>query len=99
MWFVLVGVLLISLIIGVVGSRAAKHRQESPRIPASVVNINQASFSELNALPGITDSTAQAIIDGRPYRSVDELIRVYGIGPKTLERVRPYVVVEVKTAD
>jgi competence protein ComEA len=59
-----------------------------------VINVNSASPTELEALPGIGPSLAQAIIDNRPYASVDELERVPGIGPATLEKLRPYVVVE-----
>ena len=37
-------------------------------------------------------STAQGkVIAGRPYASVDDLLRVKGIGRKTLDEVRPYV--------
>lgn len=60
----------------------------------SIVNVNRATLAELDALPGVSERIAQAIIDGRPYSSVDDLIRVYGIGPKTLERIRPFVKVD-----
>ncbi|MBI5889566.1 MAG: helix-hairpin-helix domain-containing protein [Nitrosomonadales bacterium] len=75
----------------------------SPRIPThgtttlarpAVVNVNRASLAELDALPHISEAVAQSIIDGRPYSSVDDLIRIYGIGPKTLESIRPYVKVK-----
>ena len=54
------------------------------------VNLNTASRDELVALPGVGEVTADKIIAGRPYRSVDELSRV-GVGAKTLERLRPLV--------
>jgi competence protein ComEA len=56
-----------------------------------IINVNNAPLEELQTLPRISESIALAIIDGRPYSSVDDLIRVYGIGPKTLERIRPFV--------
>jgi competence protein ComEA len=34
------------------------------------------------------------IVEGRPYRSVDDLDRVKGIGKKRLEEIRPLVTVE-----
>jgi uncharacterized RDD family membrane protein YckC len=59
-----------------------------------VINVNTATLEELQALPRISERIAFAIRDGRPYSSVDDLIRVYGIGPKTLENIRPFVKVE-----
>ena len=54
------------------------------------VNINTASVEELKTLNGIGDSLAQAIVDDRerngPFTSVDDLVRVSGIGAKTLAR-------------
>jgi competence protein ComEA len=60
------------------------------------INVNIASFEDLQRLPGIGPKMARRIIDERqkaPFRSVAELRRVPGIGPKTLERLRPYVIV------
>ncbi|MFA7400635.1 MAG: ComEA family DNA-binding protein [Sideroxydans sp.] len=70
-------------------SRISNHTTAQAR-PA-VVNVNTASLTELRALPRVSEAVAQAIIDGRPYSSTDDLIRVYGIGPKTLEGIRPYI--------
>jgi competence protein ComEA len=55
------------------------------------INLNSASASELETLPGIGPSKAAAIIANRPYDSVDDLERVPGIGPKTIDQFRDLV--------
>ena len=62
---------------------------------AGVVDINSATLADLDALPGVGPSTAQAIIDYRvangPYASVDDLLNVRGIGPSKLAAMRARV--------
>jgi len=61
------------------------------------VNINTASAQELETLSGIGPVKALAIVDYRSenglFRTVDELINVPGIGPKTLEAIRDQIAV------
>lgn len=59
--------------------------------PPEPVSLNAASLEDLEALPGIGPTLARRIVEGRPYRQVEDLLRVKGIGPATLERLRPYV--------
>lgn len=68
----------------------------APAVPISfVVNVNEADWPELSQLPGIGPVLAQRIVASRaqdgPFRSVDDLRRVQGIGPITIERLRPHV--------
>jgi competence protein ComEA len=56
------------------------------------IDLNRATKAELRLIPGIGDALAQRVIDHRlingPFRSVNELRQVAGIGPKTLDRLR-----------
>jgi competence protein ComEA len=62
------------------------------------LDLNEASVGELMALPGIGEKRALAIIAWRdangPFPCVDDLDEVRGIGPATLERLRPFVCVK-----
>ena len=57
----------------------------------SLVNINTATVEELDELPGVGPATAQAIIDEREsngaFTSVEDLMRVSGIGEKKFEKL------------
>ena len=59
--------------------------------------MNTATVEELQRLPGVGPVTAQNIVAARaekPFKSVADLDRVKGIGPKTLDKLRPFVVVK-----
>jgi len=64
---------------------------------SGVVNINSATADELMTLPGVGDATARAIIEererGGPYSSVEDLMRVSGIGEKKLARLQGLICV------
>lgn len=59
------------------------------------IDLNRATEAELDRLPGVGPVTAARIVARRTeiggFRSVDQLLEVPGIGPKTLQNIRPYV--------
>ena len=56
-------------------------------------DVNTASTEQLQQLRGIGPVKAATIVASRPYRSVEDLLKIPGIGPKTLEKIRPCVTV------
>ncbi|HVJ80626.1 MAG TPA: helix-hairpin-helix domain-containing protein [Planctomycetia bacterium] len=60
-----------------------------------IIDLNSANAIELAHLPGIGPSLAERIIDDRTrngrYANLDDVQRVKGIGPKLLEKMRPYL--------
>ena len=60
------------------------------------IDLNQASASLLQSLPEVGPVRAEAIVRARrdaPFRSVEDLERVSGIGPKTRKRIEPWIFV------
>ena len=59
------------------------------------IDINSASWVEWTQIEGIGEATANKIIADREsngsFKSIDDLLRVKGIGPKTLEKMRPFL--------
>jgi competence protein ComEA len=66
-------------------------------VNAGRVNINAATASELDALPGIGPTTAQAIVDYRlehgSFQTVQEVQNVPGVGPATYDRIKDYITI------
>lgn len=65
--------------------------------PGALVDVNAATATELEALPGIGARTAAAIVEYRekngPFKKVEELMNVKGIGEKSFLRLKPLVTV------
>ncbi len=64
-------------------------------INAGRVNINTATVSELDELPGMGPTTAQAIVDYRlqhgQFQLIQDILNVPGVGPATYEKIKDYI--------
>lgn len=58
------------------------------------ININTASLTELQVLSGIGPKTAQKIVAGRPYKKIEDILKVSGIGPKTFAKIKDMITVQ-----
>lgn len=65
----------------------------------NLFDLNSASRDELMTLPSIGEKTAQLIIQGRPFRSVNDLLTIRGIGPSTLLKIRKHLTVVQKPSE
>ncbi|MDE3169089.1 MAG: helix-hairpin-helix domain-containing protein [Acidobacteriota bacterium] len=65
--------------------------------PAKPVDLNTATATELEQLPGVGPVTAKAILDFRaksgPFRRVEDLLSLHGISRSKFEKLRPWVTV------
>lgn len=90
--WLIIGTLAVSLLTSVLYfARSAgfgRSKQSSTRAEnlSLKVNINTATEEELDTLPNIGPARAKLIIAGRPYKSVDELKKVSGIGDSRCRR-------------
>jgi competence protein ComEA len=68
--------------------------------PTAMVNINTATAAEFEQLPGIGAKTAARIVDYRqkkgPFKKIEELMNVQGIGEKSFLKLRPQLTVGTK---
>jgi len=73
--------------------------------PAStaIVNLNTASASDLEGLPGIGAKTAARIVEYRqkngPFKKIEELMNVRGVGEKNFLKLKPQLTIAAAKAD
>ncbi len=70
-----------------------QERTTAAETPAGPIDLNNATLEQLQAVKGIGRVLAARIVAARPFRSVDDLKKVKGIGRKKLEQFRPHFVV------
>jgi competence protein ComEA len=76
---------------GITPAQAAK-KVDAQKSITGLVDLNNASQKDLEAIKGIGPSTAKKIIAGRPFKSVDELSKA-GLNAKAVNAIKPYVTV------
>src|SRR5688572_2102204 len=89
------------LVLGVSAATAQESRRPSSSpAPAVIVNLNTASSSMLEGLPGIGKATADRIVEYRQksggFKKIEELMNVRGIGEKAFLKLKPLVTVTAK---
>ena len=94
-------IVVLGLILGIASLRFALAAKPSePLLPAvNAIDPNTAPWWELTALPDIGEGTARKIVEYREahanrspvFRRPDDLEPVPGIGPKTIQRISPYL--------
>lgn len=86
----------IATVLAVMAAMSASAHAGARPVGRPAVNVNTATVTQLQFLPGIGPKLANAIHDFakcRPISSANDLLKVKGIGPKTLDRIAPFVVV------
>jgi competence protein ComEA len=85
------------ILVGARGTAAAPAAQPVSSPGAPIVDLNAADQAALETIPGIGPVKAAAILGHRSeigaFTSFDELLEVTGIGPATLESIRPYIAI------
>jgi comEA protein len=93
--------LMLMLTVLPVYAREQAAMQKAAPALEGMVNINKAGAEELRLLPGVDKKTAEAIVSYRAkngdFKTVDDLGRVSGIGPKRLGKIKQYLALEGET--
>lgn len=75
--------------------KSSAKKEATPKLaPGQKININTASKDQLELLPEIGPSKAQAIIDGRPYNKPEDIMKVKGIKQKTFDKIKDNITVK-----
>ena len=101
---IILAIVMALLIVGSVGTMAEeakktptpkaetkKSEKEETKEEVKKIDINSATQKELETLSGIGPKLAQAIIAGRPYKKIEDILAVKGIGEKKLAKIKDLI--------
>jgi competence protein ComEA len=95
------GFLLIAASLSLLVILAVVNAEAQKLTPSRPVDLNSATITELEQLPGIGPNTAKSIISFRehsgPFQRVEDLLAIKGISKSKLKKLRPYVTVAPAT--
>ena len=87
----------------IAAAQAKATGRTAAKATATVVNINTASASDIEGLPGIGTKTAARIVEYRqkngPFKKIEELMNVRGVGEKNFLKLKPQLTVGQAKAD
>lgn len=83
-------ILCLLIIVGFIAWKAGLFPKPGPRGP---VNVNTATMEQLVALPDVDEKIAEDIVKKRPFKTVEDLLKVKGIGEKRLAKLRDKITI------
>ncbi len=73
--------------------KAKSKKAPAPKIASapSVVSVNNAELEQLRSIKGLSAAVAQNLLSNRPYQKLDDLLKVKGLGPKLLDKIKDHI--------
>jgi competence protein ComEA len=102
--FRMITVTLLVLCLGAASTHAQSGTRSMPAAQATTtVNLNTASVSQLETLPGVGKATAERIVEYREknggFKKIEDLMNVRGIGEKSFLKIKPLITVATPKAE
>lgn len=72
-------------------TESAGAEQSDQKTDSSVVSLNHASAHEIASVKGVSKKLAENIVSERPFESFMDVLKVKGMGPKLLEKIRQFI--------